>query len=272
MLEGNQNLIVTGSILHIAAISGYNSDGTPIAGPARDIGTIEVLNPSLSNSTVTLKDSRSGNKVTLSTRNVESSESYQITAANMSLENLKHVFGADAVQSYAQSATPLTGVVHTIHPDSLLHLHDNSGNFLYDVASVQSIGTQTAGTDFTTNSAELKMGFVRMLNTANILSIGQTAAVSFTPNAISGSRLVYPHTQGGGIKVLCWIYWPGDDADSLLLRDHVEAEITPDTPAFSDSDYSKAKFTLTIGANLANSTRPAGRLLKPRGTLPPRTY
>jgi hypothetical protein len=272
MLEDNQNVIVTGSILHLAPITGNNSDGSPIIGAARDVGTIEVLNPTLNNTTVTLKDSRSGNKITVASRNVESSESYQITAANMSLENLKHVFGADSVQTYSQSSTALTNVVHTLFPDSVLHLHDNSGNFLYDIASVQSVGTFSAGVDFSTNTADLKLGFVKLLNTTNIASIGVTANVNFTPNAIAASyRLVYPQTNPSQ-RVLCWIYWPGDDADALLLRDHVEAEITPDTPQFNDSDFSKAKFTLTITANLSNLTRPAGRFLKPRGTLPPRTY
>jgi hypothetical protein len=270
MVENGQQLLVSGSILHIARID--ESVVPAVVGPPRDVGTIEVLNPALASTTIQLFDARGGRRSKIAERAIDIAETAEILCSNMSLENLVYTFGADAVQTYSQSATPLVGVNHYVYPDSILHLHDNSGNYLYNIASIQSIGTLVAGTDYLVTPEGLKMGFVKMLPAAAIAAGGATLAVSFTPTAVtSAARWFAPQTSVSA-KVEAWIYWTADDYGTLQLRDHVKATITPANPDFKSTDFSQMRFTLAIVSDLTNTTRPAGRFVQPIGALPPRTF
>jgi hypothetical protein len=265
MVENGQQLLVTGSVMHIARIDETTSPAT--VGAARDVGTITVVNPAVAADKIELFDSRGGRRAKISERTLAINETAEVLCSNMTLENLAFTFGGDAVQAYTQSSTPLTGVNHNVFPDSILHLHDNSGNYLYNITAVASIGTLVAGTDYTTTPELLKMGCVK-------IAAGVTAgvmAVAFTPGAITGQRYFNPQ-KAGSVKVELWLYWTADDWATLYLRDHVQATISPANPEFKDTDYSQMRFTLAIISNLANTSRPAGRFLNPIGTVPPKTF
>lgn len=268
MIENGQQLITTGSILHLARID--ETVIPAVTGPARDVGTVTVVNPTVASDAIELFDARGGRRSRISRRVLNVNETAEIMCANMSLDNLLYTFGADVVQTYTQSATPLVAVQHYAYPDSKLHLHDNSGNYLYDIASIQSIGTLVNGTDYVVTPEGLKMGYVTILPTASLAAGGANVNVSFTPNAISGARWFAPQKQPTA-KCEAWIYWTSDDYKTIYLRDHVQVFVSPANPEFSETDFSKMRFTISVINNLANTTRPAGRFVHPVGTVPGRT-
>lgn len=268
MIENGQQLITTGSILHLAKID--ESVVPSVVGPARDVGTITVVNPTMGSDAIELFDARGGRRARTSRRVLNVNESAEIMCANMSLDNLLYTFGSDVVQTYSQSATPLVNVQHYAYPDSVLHLHDNSGNYLYNIASIQSIGALVNGTDYVVTPEGLKMGFVRMLPAASLAAGGANVNVSFTPTAITGARWFAPQKQPTA-KCEAWIYWTSDDYATIQLRDHVQVFVSPANPEFSETDFSKMRFTINVISNLANTTRPAGRFVHPIGAIPGRT-
>jgi hypothetical protein len=268
MIENNQQLLVTGSILHLARID--ESVVPAVVGPARDVGTITVVNPGMASDAIELFDARGGRRSRISRRILNVNETAEVMCSNLSLDNLAFTFGADAVQTYTQSATPLTGVSHYVYPDSKLHLHDNSGNYLYPITSVQSIGTLVNGTDFVVTPEGLKMGYVTILPTSAVAAAGATLNVSFTPAAVSGARWFAPQKQPSA-KCEAWIYWTSDDYQTVMLRDHVQVYVTPANAEFSETDYSKMRLNIAVISNLANTTRPAGRFVHPVGAIPNRT-
>lgn len=265
MIENGQQLIVSGSVMHIARI---DETVTPaVVGAARDVGTITVVNPAVASDTIELFDSRSGRRTKIAQKTLSINETAEVLCSNMSLDNLAYTFGGDAVQAYTQSATPLTAIQHAVFPDSILHLHDNSGNYLYNITSVQSIGALVAGTDYIVTPELLKMGCVKIAATVTAGNM----AVAFTPGAVTGARYFNPQ-KAGSAKVELWIYWPSDDWQTLYLRDHVQAILTPANPEFRDTDYSQMRFNLAIISNLANTSRPAGRFVHPLGAIAPKTF
>jgi hypothetical protein len=270
-LENGQQLITTGSVLHLARID----PTTGIVGPARDVGTVQVLNPNVSSTSIRLFDSRGGKRVLIAERNTEFSETYEITCSNITPENLALLFGASSVSEYTQAATPLTGIDHTVYPNSVVHLHDASGNYMYDIASIQQVKvggtTLTAGTDYIVDANNLKMGFFKMNAPASVTAGGVMADIDFTPNAITGKRTFNPQTAGVA-SCEAWVYWTADGYDTLYLRDHLTVNINPASPELRDADFSSIKFNLSVVSNSATPARPAGRFVMPKGGLPPFTF
>lgn len=271
-IENGQDLITTGSIVHLARI--LDETTTPrTMGPCRDLGTVNVINPDVGSDQIELFDSRSGLRVRTSQRVTQWNESYEVNCANMSLDNLAFIFGAQSVDTYSQAATPLTGITHTVFPDSILHLHDNSGNFFYNIASVQSIGSLVAGTDFTTTPEGLKMGYVYIKPAASGVSAsGTNLAVAFTPTAISAANRVFLPHKAGIAKCQAWVYWNAENYSDIRLRDTIDVNVTPAGAEFNDGDYSRIRLRLQVLSNPRNTTMPGGRYLKPVGSLASQSY
>jgi hypothetical protein len=267
LLEGNQQLLVSGSILHVAKVD----PATNIAQAARDIGTITVLNPNTSVQDISLFDSRGGTRTQISRRVTQFGEAYEVSFNNMTPENLAYIFGADSVTEYAQTATPITGVSHLVFKDSILHLKDNSGNYIYNVASVQSIGTLVANTDYIADPNLLKMGCVRITTAPVIAAAGAAMNVAFTPTAVSGRRTFNPQTAGTAL-VEAWVYWTSDGYQTIQVRDHFRATITPAQPEYRDENYSAGRFTLQVINDNTTPSRPAGRWIMPVGSVPNFTF
>lgn len=274
-LDNGQQLITTGSILHLARIDPV----TGLVGAARDVGTVTVLNPNVSSTSIRLFDSRGGKRVLIAERNTEFNETYEVTCSNITPENLAYLFGAQSVGAYTQAATALTGVTHTMFPNSVLHLHDNSGNYMYDIASIQTVkaGATTLtlngglGPDVYYDANTLKMGYIKLGSNVALLAAGVSGTVDFTPNAISGNRFFNPQTAGVA-KAEAWIYWTADGYQTLYLRDKLTVNINPASPELRDADFSNIKFNLSVVSNTATPSSPAGRFLMPVGGVPNFTF
>lgn len=273
MLDQNQQLIVTGNILHLARVDPI----TGLVNAARDVGTVQVLNPNTGVQDINLFDSRGGTRNRIARRVTEFSETYEVTCSNMTPDNLAYVFGADAATTYTQSATPLTSIAHTGWAESVVWLHDASGNYLYDIASVESVKvgatTLVAGTDYVADAVNLKMGFIRLKSPSGGGALaapgatGTAITISFTPNAVTGRRVFNPQTAGVA-TVEGKIFWTSDGYQTLHIRDTFRANMSPSSPEFRDTDFSNLKFNLSIIGNNATPSQPAGRMVMPVGGLP----
>jgi hypothetical protein len=259
-LENNQQLITSGSILWLARIDPI----TALVGLFRDVGTIQVANPNTQSNSISLFDSRGGTRIQVARRTTEFTESYEVTCANMTPENLAFTFGAKAVEDYSQAASPITAT-HDIGPDAIIPLHDSSGNYYYDLGVV-TIATWVLGTDYLYDATLAKLGCIKTLNTAN--TVVGTKSITFTPNALTTAKRVFnPHTAGVA-KCEAKIFWTADGYDYILVRDSLQVEVTPAVPEFRDTDFSNMRFTLNVVSNNTNATRPAGRVVFARGGLP----
>lgn len=275
MIENRQQLLVTGSILHLSRWT--ETDGVRTYGAQRDVGTITVVNPNSAATSIQLFDARGGTRREIARRITEYSETYEFTASNMSLDNLAAIFGAQAVTSYTQSGTAVVDQAgYTAFPNSVIHLKDASGNYLYNIASIQAVKvgvtTLVAGTDYTVDPNWLKMGYFRINAPAGVVAAGTAITVSYTPTAITNELRVFnPHTAGVP-NVEAWIYWTSDDYGTIMLRDHVDATLQPAALEFKDADFSSMRFTITIKSTPTVAGRPAGRFLQPVGGLAPTSY
>jgi hypothetical protein len=240
----------------------------------RDVGSINVVVPDMQRTKITAKDARNGNLIEVESRTIETTEKFTISTLNCSLENKIFIWGASAVALYSQSASPVTDREHLAWPDSIVPLLDAGGLNMYDIASVQSVlvgaTSKAQGTDWIADPYMLKRGYI-YIPPGSTITAGATIKVSFTPNVIASSKRQFnPHTASK-ISVLGQVLWT-DGADTvnpeIVARDSFRATIDGQSPAFSETDYSRINFDVTVVQKLNDSVQPAGRVLYPLGAVP----
>ena len=267
----NQRLYQGGSILHLAKY-----DASNVLGAWRDFGTITVVPPNVAPTTISAKDSRSGKLITIEQRVTEFVEQFTVQTLNLSLENQIYLFGADSVASFTQSGVAVTNAEHTAYLDSIVPILNSSGESVYNIASIQAVtdvggGTvYVADTDYEYDATTLKLGYIKIPAGSSIPD-GDPIEIDYTPTAIAASDRVMNPWTAGVMKVRAEVLWTQENYADVIARDMIDCNVAAaGAPNFSDTDYSNMSLQFTVLGDPTNSTRPAGRVIHPIGSVAPR--
>jgi len=168
MVTGFQDYWIAGTRFY------YRRD--PIASveqPLVDLGIIKTATPSITPTAVELYDPDGGVKSLADRRTTQIKESYDVTCANLSLQNLALAFMANPPTSFSQSAAEVT-VTHWATPDGLIKLKDANAAFVYGLAAIG--GVYSTGATIATLT----------VTAITVASTGSVFEVSSDPTAIAG--------------------------------------------------------------------------------------
>ena len=152
-----------------------------IENPVIDHGTIQETSPTVTPSTIQLKDPESGIKVLIDERVTEFLESYDCRFSNLNLDNLSMIYYSPLAASFSQSAVEKT-VTHYCHTGRLLKIHDNdaAATPLFSLATVAGVYTGTVLT-----KAIVGTGAALVASTKTIILTGdQTGVAGLAPGKV----------------------------------------------------------------------------------------
>ena len=236
-----------------------------------DLGTIKVVSPSVQTTSVDLVDSDGGSQKVVDSTLIKATESYDITCNNHTLDNLALLFMSAEPDNFTQAATVLTNVAHkaVIGAGKMIKLHDASGNWLYSVASIvvkngAATVTYTENTDWKWINKDRAV--IQVLAGGSI-GHGQDLAITITPVAVTGRRLIRPQTNAKAIRGRAMLVWSRNANAEQTVREF-DCSISPTAAAFNDADYSSFTLQAKVLSDITDTTYPAGLLLQFVGTLP----
>lgn len=247
----------------------------PIGGtrqPIIDFGTIDPVSPEFEPETVSLVDSDGGIKQTVDERIIAQEETYDFTCYNINADMMALAFSADPPTDLTQAATAKTDIKHYAHPGRLLKILDANYDAAGDparqtlgITSIDDINTAAGGlgddlvegTDYEVVS--LERGLIRLLPGSTVFTAAGDLFITYTPRAISGSRLITPRAgistniQGRGLVV-----WGRNNFAQQTARS-ARFSIIPQTPNLQIDDYSSLVLRARVLSDLS-LTEPAGRI------------
>jgi hypothetical protein len=250
MINGFQQYWLTGSRVYFQRdpidIAG---NGTLVPQPILDFGRVDPVAPAIAVNEVTLVDSDGGyNRVVA--RAVNSiEESYEVKCSNLSMDMLALLFAANPPTAFTQSATPVTAT-HWATPGKNVKLINGSGSLV-------------EGTDWEVVS--LERGIIKMTGWAGPAA---NISITYTPRAISGSRLLNPQTGQGcqstiGTGLIVW----GRCGNREQTVREARMQISPGGADFGNENFSTGTIRLSVLTDVT-AVVPAGRLLYWLGELP----
>jgi hypothetical protein len=263
MINGYQDFWVVG-----AAVQFQRDPIEDVEQPIFDWGVITTVTPTFTPTTISLKDSRSGVRVTVAEDVTDFDETYEFACANFAPDNLALTFAGVGVETFTQAATPVTDVAHTAYLGRLLAIHDANGDRVFGITSIESI-TQAAtpvvlGTDY--EVVDLEQGLIRILPGSSVVADGDTVNIDYTPRAVTGKRLIHPQTAKA-IKGTMWLVLSRGNNSEQTVRE-CKVSLTANSPEFHDDNYSSLKLKASVINDPTNTTAPAGRLLNWKGSIP----
>lgn len=246
-------------------------NATTTSYPIVNLGVISGVKPTFSPKSIQIKDSRRGILRPRAVKTTEFNEAYDITCQNFAPQQIDLMLYGSGVQAFTQAASAVVGT--TAQPGflgQLIKIMDNTGVPIYNIGSIQAVKkgvtTLTAGTDYELADADL--GLVRLLSTGVVVTDGDLITVDYTPVAVSGKRLIQPHS-GGTIKGKGFLILSEDNNVDMHSREFYCELDTTGINFKNLSDYDDWSFKATVLDDFASATQPAGRMLKFKGSIPP---
>ena len=141
---GHQDFWVAGSRAYFKRDT--DDEGTQF--PWIDLGVINPVNPAITATKVTLKDSDGGRKHTVDEAVPDIEEKHDITCSNMNLDNLAIMFMGSAPEEFTQAATAAL-ITHHVFPGRLAKLLDSAGNPVFAITKVVGVYVRDAAGDLT---------------------------------------------------------------------------------------------------------------------------
>ena len=238
--------------------------------PLIDLGVVQPINPSIEVTEATLLDSDGGVRRVVDRQQTQVDESYDIVTNNLSMSNLALLFSGE-LESFTQAGTAVTDQLQP-HPVKEGYLHKittAAGVAMYGLASIQAVKDQAGSTTYVLNTdyeiVSLERGIIRIKEGGDIEDDDQIQ-ISYTPNVLSGLRLLKPQSAGATIEADSFIYWSQNNNARQHVRE-CEVRIFASAAQFQLDDYSNFTLRLTVISDPTAAT-PAGRLLHFKGDVP----
>lgn len=239
--------------------------------PLIDLGVITPATPNFDIQKAELFDSDGGRRQLIAEAVTSITEEFTITCSNLNMENMAVLFMANRPETFSQSVSSRTNVVHYAEVGALVKIVNSSGVGQYMLSGVTSV-TLSGGTtaiEFEIPSQGLDRGVIRILNTtANTTDLGSGANVDidYAVSAISGKRIIKPQQLAGVVTGKGYLYHSAEGNARVTVREG-RMSLTPAGGSFSDEEFSNMELTLRFLSDLT-VTDPAGFLLNFKGTLP----
>lgn len=185
--------------------------------PMLDIGTIETPQANINTDRVVLEDSDGGLTREVDEANRKVTEDYQITGANLNLDNLAIIHLSDDPTEYGQAASYGVGTV-TLFPGRLVPVQDSAGNRVRAVDHIIAItdgGTMTTATNLTAITKSTK-------TFSFSADPGLTAADKFVVPGLGATlsntgTYTVASTSGSGPYLVVTVETPGADQSSATI-------------------------------------------------------
>ncbi|MEM1208435.1 MAG: hypothetical protein AAGI54_04130 [Planctomycetota bacterium] len=258
-----------GSRLHVRR----QAEGTTFF-PMIDFGHIDPIQPNFNPETLDRVDGWGGVGQVVDQEVTQMSANMEITCYSFNPEVFELAFAADPAATMNQAATQITDADHNnVLVGNLVKVVDASGNPIYNLASIDSItldpgGADTSltlGTDYTVE--DLVLGTFRLTPGAAAGAKGTEVNlhVTFTPNALSGGRVISPMTKPL-VDVDFWAYWAANDFSHYYVWEGC-GTLRTNTFNAAFTDWTQVQVTLQVLADLSQPNQPAGKLTKIFGDL-----
>ena len=144
------------------------------AQPARDMGVLKTITPTLSTSSIKMLDPDGGVNRTVDEAINSIEESYDAVFTNFNQKNLALLFASTPPASFTQSATNYD-VAHTGYAGQLLKIKDSSGTALYNLSCIAGV---------------YYGGSVTALTVSAINATTKVITCSSTPGVIAGDKVI----------------------------------------------------------------------------------
>lgn len=253
----------TGSRLYFRRTA---ADGTYY--PLIDFGHVDPLAPNHNIQTLERVDGWGGIGQTVEQAVTGVSTSIDVTGYSFNEEMFALAFAAELPSAISQSATPVTDIEHAnVLVGNQIKLIDGSGDPIYNIASIQGVeldpngspSALTLGTDY--EVTDLKLGLIRLIpgGAAGAKGATVTLDVDYTPNALSGARVIKPLATPL-IEGTFYAFWASNDFSQYRVWEGTGSlRANNYTPQFTD--WSNVSLTLQVLADLTQPTQPAGKLI-----------
>lgn len=267
-ITGSQDLWLTG-----ARVIFKQDDVDSVEQPARDLGTIQSITPTVETETAECEDADGGVRKILARVVTKITETYDLELKNFSPENLSLLFLGKPPEDFTQTAVPQVDVDQ---PDGAIlgHLYRvfdgplSTDERVHNLTSVDAVKDSTGVTTFILNTDfeifSLARGIIKILE-GGAITPGDKLKLSFTPVAVSGLRLVKPQTSQtveGNIEVY---FGRENNANQTVRRARVS--LVPTGTTFSVEEFSTFTLQATVLSEITESI-PAGELLAIVGAIP----
>jgi len=236
-----------------------------------DLGVIQSVTPNFEIEKVTLDDPNGGVKTRVAETVTSQTESYSVQLSNFNLDNLALVFGASAVKTFTQAATPVVDVPHTAKLGRLLKLVDASKVPVYSITSIEAVtdvpGTTTYVKDTDWEIVDLERGLIRIIS-GGAIADDEVLHIDYTPAALTGNRLLNPLTGSGTVNAFIMIML-GRGGNARQSVREFSAAISVESVDLQVDDFSSFVLTITVLSDSTDVVSPAGRLLHFKGAVLP---
>ena len=265
-VSGGQEFWVAGARVFI-----IRDNISSVVQPLLDFGVITEVEPAIETEQATLRDPDGGLLRKVDEVQISYEETYNLTVANFSPDNLNILYSGDGVQSFSQAATPLTSVVHANQtPGKLVKLVNASGTWMYGITSVDAVkgpsGTPVYVEDTDWEVVDLERGIIRMIDGGAFAAQGNLE-IDFTPRAYSGNRLIRPQTGTGTIFAKVALFIGRADKGEQHVRE-MRCSITTDSMDIPAEEHATWVARFSVIEDSASVAEPFGRLLHFVGDVP----
>lgn len=261
---GFQDLWLTGSRLYFK-----RDDIDGVDQPVIDLGIIDPVNPQIQVNDVRLYDSDGGIRQLAARAVTQIDETYQAKCSNINSDILALMFMSTPVEAVTVAGTAVTGTTeHYAHEGKLLKIKDNSGNYVWGVASIEAVKdgatTHVLGTDY--EIYNLERGIIRIIDGAGITT-GDMLTIDYTPRAITAEKRLFKPQTSVLVNGTAFLVYGRDNNTRQSVRE-ARVSVTPAGTAFDNQNYSSVELKLEVLNDLTSTSNPAGRFYNWLGTLP----
>ncbi|GAG09742.1 unnamed protein product, partial [marine sediment metagenome] len=231
-----------------------------------DLGTIQVVSPTIEAEKIELEDSDGGVRKVVDEAVSKISESYDIVCHNFNVDNLALLFLANTSSpaEFTQTIDEIQNVPHTavIGPGQFVKLTNLAGVWLYSITSIIVKSTNPATTTTAIPLVEntdwkwisKDRGVIEIIS-GGAISDGDTIYIDIIPVAVTGIRMVYPQT-GSIIKGRAMLVWGRNNNTEQTVREAI-VTISPSSANFQIEDYSEFTLQAKIVSDITEVTAPA---------------
>lgn len=235
-----------------------------------DFGVITEVDANIETEEAVLKDPDGGIMKKVDEVETSREESYNVTIANFSPDNLNILYGGDTVQNFSQVATPVTGVSHRAHPGRLMKIHDASGVWVYNLASVDQVATVGGSPVFVEDTdwevVDLARGIIRII-AGGAIDPETDVEVDYTLTAITGNRLIRPQTGKGTVQAKVGLFIGRCENAQQHVRE-MRCSINTEEINIPPEEHATWVAKMSVIQDASSTTEPFGRLLHFVGDVP----
>lgn len=238
-------------------------------GSMLDLGVIRSVAPQTEATKIQLLDTDGGLNKIADESVTQINETWDLTVANFSQDNLSLLLLGSAPESFVQTATPVVRQYSAdIGPNRYIKLLDTDGKMMFNFASA-TVKNQAGSITYVENTdwrwASKERGLIKVIS-GGAIAQGQPLSITAVPNPLTGKRLVRPQ-KGSLIKGQFLLVFSNSNNAHQTARTF-DGSIAPSSLSIPADNYADMTLSATVLSDATDAEYPAGTLMKFAGDLP----